>query len=67
LLDLRNAPAEAQAWIATPRFHIGPGGAWDPAWLEEEGQSKLTTLSAEYDALFFVPRVTPARLLAPPK
>jgi erythromycin esterase len=67
LLDLRAAPAEARAWLDTPRYHIGPGGAWDPAWLEEEGQSKLTTLPAEYDALFFVPHVTPARLLQPPK
>lgn len=63
LVDLRSAPREGpvRAWLDEPRPLLGVGGAWDPAWLEDEGQA--TTLPAEYDALLFVPEVTPARRL----
>lgn len=63
LLDLAGAPASGplRDWLDQPRLHVGPGGAWDPAWLEQPGQNKSARLSAEYDALYFVPEVSAAR------
>ena len=42
---------------------IGIGGAWDPEWLAQGQASKVTALPVEYDALLFVPAVTPAHVL----
>ena len=65
LLDIDSAPSEGpvRAWLEQPRTLLGVGGAWDPAWQTDEGFASPTTLQAEYDALLFVPEVTPARLL----
>lgn len=62
LVHVASAPLEGpvRAWLDTPRPMTGIGGAYDPrAPLSDS--IRLTTLPAEYDALFFVRATTPAR------
>jgi len=62
LIHVDAAPAEGpvRAWLDSPRPMTGIGGAYDPrAPLSDS--TRLTTLPAEYDALFFVRATTPAR------
>jgi erythromycin esterase len=62
LIHVDSAPADGpvRAWLDTPRPMTGIGGAYDPkAPLSDS--TRLTTLPAEYDALFFVRAATAAK------
>lgn len=62
LLHVDSAPTDGpvRAWLDTPRPMTGIGGAYDPeAPLSDS--IRLTTLPAEYDALFFVRETTAAK------
>ncbi len=60
LYDLRAAPAEGavRAWLDERRPHIGVGGNWDPAWIDQAEYARATTLPVEYDVVLFLPEVT---------
>jgi erythromycin esterase len=62
LVDVASAPADGpvRSWLDTPRTLRGIGGLYDPSSGDD---LHATTLPSEFDALFFVREVTPARLL----
>jgi erythromycin esterase len=62
LVHVDSAPADGpvRAWLDTPRPMTGIGGGYDPA-APLSDSIRLTTLPAEYDALFFVRETTAAQ------
>jgi len=66
LIDLRSAASgPVREWLDTARPSIQVGGLWDPQWATQAGYPRVSALTDEYDALFFVAETSAARPLTP--
>jgi erythromycin esterase len=64
LVDLRTAPAgPARAWLEASHPLRFVGGQFAAGWEEEGNDVQPSVLARDYDALFFVADVTPAKRL----
>jgi len=68
LIDLREAPAgPVRTWLESPHPLHFVGSTFDASW-PEQGQDVLPScLAREFDAVLFVARTRPSRLLNPPR